>query len=120
MRGVRPGIDIVSIERIRKACRSKTVLERLFTENELACAFSRRDPFKCLAGRFAAKEAFLKALGTGLSKGIRWKDVEVLNKKQGSPFIRTHGAAKGFVEDKKVFLSISYASGFSVAFAALE
>ena len=52
------GIDIVSIERVRKACCRPGILERLFTKNELAYAFSRRDPFKRLAGRFAAKEAF--------------------------------------------------------------
>ena len=72
------GIDIVSIERVRKACCRPAIRERLFTKNELAYAFSGRDPFKRLAGRFAAKEAFLKALGTGLSRSIRWKDVEIV------------------------------------------
>ena len=114
------GIDIVSIERVRKACRRPGVLERLFTENELACAFSRRDPFKRLAGRFAAKEAFLKALGTGLSRGIRWKDVEIVKDLAGRPLVKAVFAAGKILGKRIPHASIAYAKEYAIATVKIE
>src|SRR3989337_674450 len=114
------GIDIVSIERVRKACRRPGVLERLFTENELACAFLRRDPFKRLAGRFAAKEAFLKALGTGLSSGIRWKDVEVVKDPFGRPVVKAAFVAEKILGKRIPHASIAYAKDYAIATIKIE
>jgi holo-[acyl-carrier protein] synthase len=67
-------------------------LRRVFTEAEVAYCLRRRDPVPHLAGRFAAKEAAMKALGTGVSRGVRWRDVEVV-RRGGPPQLAFHGAA---------------------------
>ena len=73
------GIDVVEIARIRRLMErwQDRFLQRVFTEAELAYALRRHDPAQHLAARFAAKEATLKALGTGLSMGVRWREMEV-------------------------------------------
>ena len=115
------GIDIVLIERVRRAClRRPGILERLFTKDETACAFSRREPFKRLAGRFAVKEAFLKAIGTGLSKGIRWKDVEVSRDESGRPLIKVSGAAEKILGKRIPHASIAYAKDYAIATIKIE
>ena len=114
------GIDIVSIERIRKACLRAALIERLFTKNELAYAFSGRDPFKRLAGRFAAKEAFLKALGTGLSKGIRWRDVEIVKDPFGRPVVKAVFAAEKILGKRIPHASIAYTKEYAVATVKIE
>lgn len=114
------GIDIVSIERVRKACLRAGVLERLFTESELAYAFLRRDLFKRLAGRFAAKEAFLKALGTGLSKGIRWKDVEIVKDSAGRPVVKAVFVAEKILGRRIPHASIAYTKEYAIATVKIE
>ncbi|MFZ3073455.1 MAG: holo-ACP synthase [Thermodesulfobacteriota bacterium] len=114
------GIDIVSIERVRKACLRPAILERLFTKNELAYAFSGRDPFKRLAGRFAAKEAFLKALGTGLSSGIRWKDVEVVKDPSGRPVVKAVFVAEKILGKRIPHASIAYVKQYAIATVKIE
>ena len=80
------GVDLVHIPRIRGAIErwQERFLGRVFTPDELAYARRRRDPAEHLAARFAAKEATLKALGTGLSMGVRWREVEV-RRARGQP-----------------------------------
>lgn len=80
------GVDLVRIARIRQAIErwQDRFLERVFTPDELAYARRRRDPAEHLAARFAAKEAALKALGTGLSMGVRWREMEV-RRERGEP-----------------------------------
>jgi holo-[acyl-carrier protein] synthase len=80
------GIDLVRIARIRQAMVrwQDRFLQRVFTDGELAYARRRRDPAEHLAARFAAKEAALKALGTGLSMGVRWRELEV-QRARGEP-----------------------------------
>lgn len=96
---LRTGVDIVQIERIRraisryegKAPARKRFLKRLYTEAELRHC---RDRVESLAARFAAKEAIAKALGTGAWRdGIRWVDLEVVSDARGAPSVRLHGAA---------------------------
>src|SRR3972149_5241326 len=101
------GIDIASIERVKKSVNDDAFLDRLLTDSEREYIFSKRHPYKHLAGRFAAKEAVMKALGTGWSKGIGWKDIEVANAPDGRPEGRLHSSTA--VMYKKVLLSISYA-----------
>ena len=120
MKGVSAGIDIVSIERIKKACCRPGILERIFTKNELERAFSGRDPFKRLAGRFAAKEAFLKAIGTGLSKGIRWKDVEVVKDPAGRPLVKAGFAAEKILGKRIAHASIAYEKDYAIATVKIE
>jgi holo-[acyl-carrier protein] synthase len=89
------GIDLIEIERIRGVYTRHPVrfVDRLLTEAEKAYVLAHKDPTQRLAGRFAAKEAALKALGTGLAEGIRWKDVEILPDERGKPVLKLYEKA---------------------------
>jgi len=83
------GIDIIEVARIEKQLGrvQERFLRRLFTDREIAFAGRKRFQALHFAARFAAKEACLKAMGTGLSAGIGWKDVEILNDEAGKPSV---------------------------------
>jgi len=115
------GTDIVSVERIRAVAlrRGDLFLQRVFTEGELEYCLKRKDPYQCLAARFAAKEAVLKALGTGLL-GCRWTDVEVVRSGSSPPEAHLSGNAGKLAGDRgiaRVLLSISHERDMAVAFA---
>lgn len=115
------GTDIIEVERVRKAGErwGEKFLKRVFTPGEVAFCRSRRDRWACLAGRLAAKEAVLKALGVGLS-GCRWVDVEVERKAGGRPGVILSGAAARIAGEQgveEVLLSIAHDRGKAVAFA---
>lgn len=88
------GMDATEIDRIEAAVArfGDRFLRRVFTEGEIAYATRRRNPAPHLAGRFAAKEAAMKALGTGHSQGVLWRDIEVV-RVGGPPQLRLHGGA---------------------------
>jgi holo-[acyl-carrier protein] synthase len=88
------GLDATDIPRIAAtyATYGDRFLRRVFTDGEIAYCTRRRDPAPHLAGRFAAKEAAMKALGTGHSRGVLWKDVEIV-RLGGPPQLRLHGGA---------------------------
>jgi holo-[acyl-carrier protein] synthase len=89
------GIDLCGVERIRRmlADHGERFLERTFTEAEVACARRRKKGFEeTLAGRFAAKEAVMKVLGTGWGKGVEFRGIEILNEPSGKPYIVLHAA----------------------------
>ena len=88
------GFDATDIPRIRKTFDryGDRFLQRVFTDGEIAYCTRRRNPVPHLAGRFAAKEAAMKALGTGHSRGVLWKDIEVV-RAGGPPQLRLHGGA---------------------------
>jgi holo-[acyl-carrier protein] synthase len=89
------GIDIVEIERIRGVYlrHQERFVNRILTPAEREYVLQHKDPTQRLAGRWAAKEAALKALGTGLSNGIRWQDCEILPDDRGKPILNLHGKA---------------------------
>src|SRR5919197_6623436 len=89
------GFDATDIPRIREMLDryGDRFLRRVFTDGEIAYCTRRRDPAPHLAGRFAAKEAAMKALGTGHSRGVLWKDIEVVRQPGGPPQLRFHGGA---------------------------
>lgn len=88
------GIDIVEIRRLKIAIeRHKGLVERLFTAKERAYCESKRKPYLHFAVRFAAKEAVLKAFGTGL-RGMKWTDLEIDKGFQGKPLVNLKGAAR--------------------------
>lgn len=117
------GTDIIEIKRIKKAIsRSPRLVERLFTEQEME--FYKKKDMKAqhIAGGFSAKEAVLKALGTGL-RGFRWKDIEILRGSVGKPIVRFSGNVKQFVEDSGigiVHVTISHSKEFATATAIAE
>ncbi len=119
------GTDIVRVERFTEfiARNNRGVLERLFTPAELEYALPRRQAAEHLAARFAAKEAFLKALGTGLRDGLTWLDMEVRRDLSGAPSLDLTGtAAQMFGERglRSIFLSYSHEREYAVATVVLE
>lgn len=90
------GIDTIELSRIERVYRRypERFLERIFAPEERAYALRYTDPVPRLAARFAAKEACMKALGTGWNFGVRWKDIVVVNQRGGKPEMRLEGKAK--------------------------
>ena len=117
------GTDIIEIQRVTKACANPRFLERIFTDSERRYCLKRKDPYPCLAARFAAKEAVLKALGTGLT-GCRFTDVEILPELQGGPPVvkLSGGAQKAATQQAvgRILISISHDHTKAVAFAVAE
>jgi holo-[acyl-carrier protein] synthase len=89
------GLDATDIDRIADTIErfGERFLNRIFTEREVAYCTARRVPAIHFAGRFAAKEATMKALGTGFSRGVIWRDIEVLRRRGGPPQLELHGGA---------------------------
>lgn len=119
------GNDLVRIQRFRAFLQAgKTALfERLFTVQERSFCLAKKDPAPHLAVRFAAKEAYLKALGTGLRHGIRWQDMEVVRNQAGKPdLIVTGEAARLFQEGghNKILLACSHDGDYALATVVLE
>ena len=119
------GVDLVLIPRIRRAMErwQERFLERVFTAEELAYSLRRRDPAEHLAARFAAKEATLKALGTGLSMGVRWREMEVRRPGGGRPTLSlsgrtaTLGAARGI---RALHVSLTHDGDYALAQVVAE
>jgi len=119
------GIDIIEISRIERMLDEygNNFANRVFTDNERAYCESKARKSMHYGARFAAKEAFLKALGTGLVDGIAWRDIEVLNNDAGQPEIRCSGVAKVFADNlgvARVHLSISHSKEYAAAIVILE
>lgn len=92
------GIDIAEVPRIRAAIErhGERFLKRIFTEGEIQYCESKANRVERYAARFAAKEAGMKAIGTGWNHGVRWRDIEVARKPGGRPTLRLHGKAAEF------------------------
>lgn len=119
------GIDIVNIERIERLMVrwGDLFLGRVFTEREIISCQQRTRPPECFAIRFAAKEAFLKAIGWGLRNGIQWTDIEVENDPMGRPLFSFHRKAKEFLESRRIqkaLLTLSHERPYAVAHVLLE
>ena len=119
------GIDVVNMDRIERlmARWGEYFLVRIFTEKEITWCQKRVRHSECFAIRFAAKEAFLKAIGWGLRNGIRWTDMEVENDPLGKPSFSFHRKAKevlGTLHIQKAFLTLSHDPPYAVAHVLLE
>jgi len=115
------GTDIIEIDRVEQAVQrgGRRFLERVFTPAERYFCDARKDRFACYAARFAAKEAVLKAMGSGLA-GCRWVDVEISREKGGPPKVQLHGAAAEMIKKNRiteVLVSLSHNRKNAVAFA---
>jgi holo-[acyl-carrier protein] synthase len=98
-------------------------VERVFTAREIAYARRKASPYERFAARFAAKEAGMKALGTGWRKGISWHDFEVVNEASGRPTLLLHGRAAEIATERKVraiALSIAHTAAQAMAMVILE
>lgn len=118
------GTDLARIERFRKfAVAGNGTLERVFTAQEQNYALKKRDPAPHLAARFAAKEAFVKALGCGLRDGLSWQQIEVVRDELGCPSLALSGRAREKMAERgavKTHLSYSHDGDYAVATVVLE
>ena len=120
------GVDIIKNNRIKKSIRNKNFLSRLFTLMEIQNSKNIKDKVSYYAKKFAAKEAFSKALGTGFRGGLNFKDIEILNDNLGKPYFRLNQKLKRIIlknlKVKKfdIFLSISDEKYYSIAFTIIQ
>ncbi|MBA2251910.1 MAG: holo-ACP synthase [Nitrospirales bacterium] len=114
------GLDLVNIARLEAIARrwQDRFLQRVYTEDERRASFGRAWPYASLAGRFAAKEAMLKALGTGWSAGVSWQDIQVLNEAGGRPVATVQGRTGVLVQQAgvtRIHVSLSHDGGYAIA-----
>ena len=119
------GVDIAEVDRIRKAIErhGETFLRRLYTEKERDYCEQFKNKYERYAGRFAAKEAGMKALGTGWRRGVRWVDLEVVREKSGRPTLKLAGEAEkiaGQIGVKRIALSITHTEEQALAQVIFE
>jgi len=119
------GIDLAEVDRIRKAIErhGRRFTGRIYTSTEIAYVERKANRYERYAARFAAKEAGMKALGTGWSRGVRWRDIEVVRPKGQRPTIQFHGEAAAIAArlgTKNVALSITHTSEEALAHVILE
>ena len=120
------GTDIVSIKRIKSSLKNKNFIERIYNYQEVLKCKKAVNQHNCFAKRFAAKEAFSKALGTGISNGINFNEIIILNNKSGKPYINLKGETKKkiikmFKQKKtKISLSLSDERDYAVAFVTIS
>ncbi len=116
------GTDIIEVVRIGQMIEKhgETFLRRVYTEQEIAYCSRRKEYLQHYAGRWAAKEAAMKALGTGWSRGVGWTDLEVTSDASGAPVLQIHGGAKEMIEQlgiHRILISISQCSAYATATA---
>lgn len=116
------GTDIIECSRIEEMITKHDTIfiDRVFTPEEIEYCSGRKASSQHFAGRWAAKEAILKAIGTGWAKGIKWTDIEIKNEPGGRPVVNLTGAAKKICSSNgitTVLISISHCKAFATAFA---
>ncbi|HUQ95084.1 MAG TPA: holo-[acyl-carrier-protein] synthase [Bryobacteraceae bacterium] len=119
------GIDLAEVARIREAIErhGQRFIERIYTTREIAYVERKANRFERYAARFAAKEAGMKAIGTGWKRGVRWQDFEVMNLPGGKPTLLLHGMAAEVAATlgvKHVSLSLTHTAEHGMAFVILE
>ena len=107
------GTDIVNIQRMNKTLKNNNFKKKIFSKNEIIYCEKKKNSSSFYAKRFAAKEALSKALGTGIRKGINFKDIEIFNDNFGKPSIKLKGSTASFLKKKiknkkySIYLSLS-------------
>ncbi len=120
------GVDIIKNSRINNSLKIKGFLNRIFTEKEIQQGRKLKNKINFYAKRFAAKEAFVKAIGTGFRSDINFIDIEIKNYKNGKPYISLSKKLNIFLKKKfklqryKVFLSLSDEKDYSIAFVVID
>ena len=120
------GVDIIKNSRINNSLKIKGFLNRIFTEKEIQQGKKLKNKINFYAKRFAAKEAFVKAIGTGFRSDINFIDLEIKNYKNGKPYISLSKKLNNFLQKKfkiqkyKVFLSLSDEKDYSIAFVVID
>ena len=119
------GVDIAEVERVQGAIerQGERFLKRVYTEKERAYCEQFKNKYERYAGRFAVKEAAMKALGTGWSRGVRWVDIEVVRERGGRPRLELHGEAKkiaGKLGVKHMAVTITHTASQALAQVIFE
>lgn len=119
------GIDIAEVPRIRESIErfGARFRDRIYTPGEIAYVERKANRFERYAARFAAKEAGMKAIGTGWRRGVRWQDFEVVNLPGGRPALRLHGVASEVAAQlgvRRIALSLTHTTEQGMAFVILE
>ena len=119
------GVDIAEVERVQGAIerQGERLLKRLFTERERAYCEKFKNKYERYAGRFAVKEAAMKALGTGWSRGVRWVDIEVVRQAGGKPMLQLRGEAKKIADKlgvKHIAVTITHTANQALAQVIFE
>jgi holo-[acyl-carrier protein] synthase len=119
------GVDLAEVPRIRASIErhGAKFIERIYTPGEIAYVESKANRFERYAARFAAKEAGMKALGTGWRRGVRWQDFEVINLPSGRPTLQLHGVAQTIASAigvTAISLSLTHTSETGMAFVIFE
>jgi holo-[acyl-carrier protein] synthase len=120
------GVDIIKNSRINNSLKIKGFLNRIFTEKEIQQGKKLKNKINFYAKRFAAKEAFVKAIGTGFRSDINFIDIEIKNYKNGKPYISLSKKLNNYLQKKfkiqkyKVFLSLSDEKDYSIAFVVID
>jgi len=119
------GVDMAEVPRIRAAVEryGRRFIERIYTPAEIAYVERKANRFERYAARFAAKEAGMKALGTGWNDGVLWRDFEVANLPSGQPTLHLHGRASSFAQQmgvRRIALSLTHTAELALAHVILE
>lgn len=118
------GTDMIEVRRVgQKLARTSGLKRKIFTSREIAYCESKRKSEEHFAARFAAKEAFLKAMGTGWSRGYRFNEIEIINTESGKPEVVVHGKVKDFCEQHGItgmHVSLSHIQDAAKAVVVLE
>ena len=120
------GVDIIQNKRIKKAIKNNFFIKRTFSKKEISYSKNKLNKTNFFAKRFAAKEALAKAIGTGISKNLNFKDIEILNDRNGKPFYYQSKKIKMIINRRfkiknfKLFLSISDEKDYSIAFTTIQ
>lgn len=118
------GTDIVAVQRIERVIKDNPrFVEKVFSLGEQEYCSSKANPAQSYAARFAAKEAFMKALGTGWDEGISWTQIEVINDAKGKPCLKLSGATEDIAKSRGtelIHLSLSHEKDYAIATVILE
>jgi len=118
------GVDIIEVDRVQdKLTRTPSLKEKLYTRVEISYCESKKFLYQHYAARFAAKEAFMKALGTGWSQGVKFSEIEIHNLETGQPVIEVSGQAQKICQAQGItrfYVSLSHLQTKAVAVVVLE
>ena len=117
------GVDLVSVEKIAESVKSEAFQRKVFTPDEITTCEKIANAAEHYAGKFAAKEAFMKAIGKGIRQEVWFTQIEVLNRESGAPYLQVNGEAERTLLTlgvQEMYISISHAEGMAVAMIVLS
>ena len=120
------GVDIIKNSRIKKSINKKTFLSKIYSQKEILDSKNKKNKVSFFSKRFAAKEAFSKALGTGFKYGLNFKDITIINHKNGKPAFKINSKLNLLIKKKfkisqfNTFLSLSDEKNYSIAYVIIE